>query len=104
MNSLKVKITSKLETSHHDGYCSGDECEYDVDTKSYIVDLPEELNGSYDDIFSELDFEWEDLLPIPNLNNRGNNSFYCRNSCESSKNHLGKHDYRYTILSVELIN
>ena len=104
IGKMKVRITAKLETSNHDGYCSGGECEYEVKTQSHIADLPIEYKnypeGNLDD-FDEYGIEWENLLPIPELNN---GSGYCDIPNICYENGLGCHDYRYTIISVEIIN
>ena len=101
---LKAKINAKLETSDHDGYCSGEECEYDVKTVTYIVDLPNEYKnypqGKLLNI-DEFDVDWENYLPKPILNN---GSGYCGLSEECVNHKLDIHDYKYTILSVEIIN
>ena len=101
---LKAKINAKLETSDHDGYCSGEECEYDVKTVTYIVDLPNEYKnypqGKLLNI-DEFDVDWEKYLPEPVLNN---GSGYCGLSEECVNHELDIHDYKYTILSVEIIN
>lgn len=101
---LKAKITAKLETSDHDGYCSGEECEYEVKTQSYIVDLPSEYANYPMGKLNNLDeygVNWERVLPEPIINN---GSGYCDLSEECVNHDLGIHDYRYTILSVEIIN
>jgi hypothetical protein len=112
MSDLKLRITAKLETSDHDGYCSEGECEYKVIKKSYVVDLPDELieifKGTYDDIsdklneLDELDFDWETLLPRPDINRNG--SYWCERSSEVSANNLERHTYKYTISSVKIID
>jgi hypothetical protein len=38
---MKAKITARLETYDHDGYCSGEECEYECKIIEQIVDVPE---------------------------------------------------------------
>ena len=102
---LKAKIIAKLETSDHDGYCSGGECEYEVKTVTYIIEVPCEYKnypvGKLNN-FDEYGIDWDKLLPEPDLNNYG--SGYCDLSDECDNNNLDKHDYRYTIISIELIN
>jgi hypothetical protein len=101
---MKAKIIAKLETSDHNGYCSGAECEYEVKTQSYIVDLSDQYKnypkGKLND-FDEYGVDWEKLLLEPVLNN---GSCYCDVSEESNTHGLGCHDYRYTVLSVEIID
>ena len=101
---MKAKIIAKLETSDHDGYCSGGECEYEVKTESYIIEVPCEYKnypvGKLNN-FDEHGIDWDKLLPEPILND---GSGYCDLSSNCSNHDLGIHDYRYTIISVELIN
>ena len=101
--NMKVKILSKLETSDHDGYCSGNDCDFEVKVVETIVDLPTLYilypKGKLNNLN---DFDWVKLLPEPNLNYEG--SGYCCVSEECRIIGLGKHDYRYTILSVEIID
>lgn len=101
---MKVKITSKLETSDHDGYCSGEECEYECKIITHIIDIPKKYKlypkGTIN--LDEDDFDWVNLLPEPELNT--DESYYCDNSYESENHGLEKHDYRYTIQSVEIID
>jgi hypothetical protein len=101
---LKAKITAKLETSDHDGYCSGSECEYEVKKLSYIVDLPTEYNnyplGKLHNL-NEHGIDWTELLPEPVMNY---GSGYCDLSEECHNHNIGIHEYRYTIISVEIIN
>jgi hypothetical protein len=102
---MKAKITTQLETSDHDGYCSGEDCEYEVQTHSYIVDLPDQFKNYSEgklNNFDKYNFEWDLLLPEPKLNNDG--SFYCNLSKESETHGLNRHDYRYTIISIEIID
>lgn len=100
---MKVKIISKLETSDHDGYCSGEECEYECKHVTHIIDVPEEYKSHPKGIIDieDNDYDWTQLLPEPELNTH--ESYYCDNSEESEQCGLGKHEYRYTILRVEII-
>lgn len=104
IEKMKVIIKSKLETSDHDGYCSGGECEYEVKIQSHIADLPIEYKNYPEGKlvnFDEFKINWENFLPTPDLSN---GSGYCDLSSESDANGLDRHDYRYTILSIEIIN
>ncbi len=100
---MKVKIISKLETSDHDGYCSGEECEYECKHVETIVPVPNMYKSYPKGKINDLDkFDWIKLLPEPDLNTSG--SYYCDNSDECETKGLGSHDYRYTILSVEIFD
>ena len=91
---MKLKIISKLETSDHDGYCSGGECEYECKIVENIVDVPEKYKSNpkgilykYDecdniqDNDNDNEYDWEKLLPKPEINDSG--SYYCKLSRKS---------------------
>jgi len=100
---MKAKIISKLETSDHDGYCSGEDCEYECKEVEIIIDVPNQYKLYPKGKLTDLDeFNWKKFLPVPELNLSG--SYYCGISIECECNGLGAHDYNYTILSVELID
>jgi hypothetical protein len=100
---MKVKIVSKLEISDHDGYCSGEDCEYTVKVVENIADLPIEYKSHSKGKLNNLnEFDWKKLLPEPYINEDG--SYYCDVDEECKAHGLGQHDYRYTILSVEIID
>jgi hypothetical protein len=93
---MKIVITAQLETSNHDGYCSGEECEYETKMVNEIIDLPERhkdipLHGiPHSDLIS--------LLPEPHVQN------YIILSPEVRDHCLDVHDYRYTIIAVNYFN
>lgn len=95
-------IRAKLETSHHCGYCSGNECEYIIEIKYYEVETPEEyINhplGKLEDITK---YDWASLLPEPDVEG---DSGYCKPSEESLEAGMTEiHSYRYTVLSVKFV-
>ena len=99
-SNMKAKITARLETSDHDGYCSGEECEYKCKIIKRIVNAPDQYKTyKYGEIDDLSEYDWEKLLEPPEL---GEGSSYCSLSPECEENNLGVHDYRYTIISVEL--
>ena len=102
---MKAKIIAKLETSDHDGYCSDAECEYKIETKTYIVDLPEKYNIYTKDKLNFYNKNDEDefikLLPVPELNYY--ESQFCDLSEECSQHNLKRHDYKYTIIDIEIL-
>lgn len=78
-----------LETSDHDGYCSGDECEYAKDNLDAILAIPDNVK--------DVDgFCWGVLNEIAN-SKLGGGSGYCDLSPESIANNLANHDFRVTI-------
>ena len=99
---LRARIVATLETADHDGDCSEDECEYQVETVSYEMVAPSEYE-SYPEgrliDFDEHEIDWVDLLPEPTLHN---GSCYCELSGDCVDHELDRHEYRYTIVSVEL--
>jgi hypothetical protein len=101
---MKAKITAKLETSDHDGYCSGNECEYECEIITHTIDTIPDIykthpKGMIDDLN---EYDWISFLPEPKLNLY--ESYYCDVSYHSKLNGLDKHDYKYTVLSVELFS
>lgn len=102
---MKAKITARLEISDHDGYCSGDECEYSSSIVVKKVDVPEEYDDyGYGKINNLNEYNWEQFLEPPELDDRGYHcSYYCCLSDECIAHGLNVHDYRYTILSVKLV-
>ena len=102
---MKAKITAQLETSDHDGYCSGGVCEYETKITTTIINTPKQyLSHSLGliDIDDLDEYDWVCHLKEPEINYSG--SCYCDLSSTSELNGLDKHDYRYTILKVELFD
>ena len=93
---MKIVITAQLETSNHDGYCSGDECEYESRIVNEIVDIWDTGVVSLHEIpHSDL----ISLLPKPRVDDE-QQSMYCERSPEVREHGLDVHDYRYTIIAV----
>lgn len=98
----QIKIVAILETSDHDGYCSGNECIYDSQKNIYILPTPEDYEKYPIGIIEDFDVnKIINLLPKENTNTQG--SYYCKNSEYANHKELSNHDYRYTIVSVEII-
>jgi len=97
---MKVTITAILATSDHDGYCSGSECEYKTERMEFIIQVPNEMN---DKISEEHYNDWTKYLPTHNLS-EGGGSNYCDLSNECVENGLYKHEYKYTIISIEFVD
>jgi hypothetical protein len=99
----KIKITAYLETSDHDGYCSGNECEYKKTIIEHIFDFAQNENNKNLQLGLLNDYnenDWIKYLPEPKLNLSG--SYYC--DCYlKNKYGLNKHDYKYKIKSIEII-
>jgi hypothetical protein len=99
---MKAKITAKLETSDHDGYCSGNECEYESFIVEKKVNIPQEYkNHEVGKIININEYEWENFLDPPVLNDYG--SHYCELSCKCEECGVERHDYKFTIITVEII-
>ena len=113
---MPIKVFYKLETSNHDGYCSGDECEYTESDKTYVLsdhdlsdfcghDLDKVLldynNGNRADMNADIYqalVKIEQQLPQPDV---GGGSSYCGLSKECKQKNLDRHDYRITIIDME---
>jgi hypothetical protein len=74
-----IRIKYKVMTSDHDGYCSDGECVYDEDYKKITVRLPK-----------------------PDIYDGG--SYYCELSDEVKAHGLGRHEAKFELVDVELIN
>jgi len=100
----KVSLTCKVEKSDHDGYCSGDECEYSVENITQIVNYPSKGDLKIGDkIDPELISGSEYLNSFePCLNYSG--SRFCDNSVESNKNGLELHDFKITVIKATVID
>ncbi len=96
----RVSITALLEISDHDGYCSGEECDYTSRQIVHLCDIPK---GVQKDCTDETlnQYDWTQCLPQHELNDGG--SGYCDNSAECEDAGLSRHDYKYTILKVEFV-
>lgn len=88
---MKVKIIADLETSDHDGYCSGEECLYEIKEETFFFEVEDDKSLELDNPF------WKTLLPVPDL---GGQSYYCGIDDESIERGLDIHDYRYTIKEI----
>jgi hypothetical protein len=99
----KVLITALLEISDHDGYCSGEECEYESKQIVHLCNIPSFYEdyeiGNINDL---IEHDWLQYLPELELNTH--ESYYCNLSDECEEAELEKHDYRYTILNVEIVD
>jgi hypothetical protein len=95
---MLVEIFYELEIVDHDDYCVGQECNYIKIQKSVVV----EYEPQSDDCQDLSTKNWEGYLPVPHVNDGGTG--YCYVPSQASRvgmNH--PHEYRYTILSVEVI-
>lgn len=101
MKETRIRIKYLLQISDHDGYCSGNECDYEEFVyKKEIAILPEDFEDDENKIFKDLTY-YEKFLEHPQLNNCC--SYYCEASKEASDHNLDIHDYRITILSIKMI-
>jgi hypothetical protein len=97
-----ARITATLETNDHDGYCSSEECEYKKKIVKVNIAVPDrcclypvgEIKNEYLDVY-----KWANHLPVPEVNVEG--SEYCR--FVKPEGGVGKHEYRYTIKKVNII-
>lgn len=93
--ATKVKITYSVESSDHDGYCTGEECSYEASTEEVVVDAPKNILG----------VDWASLIPVEKHTRAPvrMKSGWCRLSKESIEAGLDYHDLRITLLSVEVM-
>jgi hypothetical protein len=101
-----ARITAKLEMNNHDGYCSGDECKYTKKIVKVNIVVPDEFKdfpvGRCDKRkrrCEKIEYKWANHLPLPDVNYSG--SEYCE--CHKPEGGVGKHEYRYTIKKVEIV-
>ena len=101
-----ARITAKLEMNNHDGYCSGDECKYTTKIVKANIVVPDEFKdfpvGRCDKRkrrCEKIEYKWANHLPLPDVNYSG--SDYCE--CHKPEGGVGKHEYRYTIKKVEIV-
>jgi hypothetical protein len=96
---MRVKIFYELEINDHDGYCSGEECDYKKIRKSAVVNY----QPKNDQKISVRTENWEEYLPVPPV--RGGGSDYCHITQEAKEAYmLNVHSHRYTVLKVEEVD
>lgn len=102
----KVRVKALLEMSEHDGYCSGNECEYTSKEKVIVIPVPQRYQDAPLGLLTEIDQEvWNQILPGPVKEERSyHQSGWCSNDPEADKRRLFNHDYRYTVYSVEIFD
>jgi hypothetical protein len=99
-----ARITARLETNDHDGYCSDGECSYKSKLVKVNAILPEEYATLCPEIGTSIfyktwfNYNWTKHLPMPKINIYG--SRYCS---YKKINGVGRHEYRYTIEDVTVI-
>lgn len=103
----RVRLTLLIETSDHDGYCSGDECEYTQTKVRVLVPVPDEFQDSavgtqlecwldYWDSYRE---DYQTQTPV----NAGY-SHYCLNSKESVAHDLERHECRVRVGEAVIVD
>lgn len=98
---MYVIITALLETSDHDGYCSGNECEYKQQYVEKKVEIPKEL--LHKEQITIENYNWLEFFEEPELCVDAG-SYFCDISSECENNLLGRHDYKYTVVKIEIVN
>jgi hypothetical protein len=117
-NISNVRWTILIETSDHDGWCSGNECEYSCCEEWVDIPLERKCHG-HGELFPELQKMRKHLLEFcedpecpnpypdhlshlpPPINTYG--SYYCDNSRESEENDLSTHEYRLSLLEADIV-
>ena len=99
----QVRVTFLIESSEHDGYCSGNECEYLATTVIKTFDVPTELQTTTVQKEDFDNFDWEMLFVDDDIEINDGNSCFCELSDECVEHHLDKHERKYTVVCVERI-
>lgn len=96
-----VRVTYINETSGHDGYCSGEECEYKKGYAMKTFTVPDHYKQHPLGLVTNWkESDWITLLDEPDT---GCGSGFCKLSDECKEHGLHNHDYRHTILCLEII-
>lgn len=98
-----VKVTATLHTSHHDGYCSDEECDLTSESVQVVVDVPKRYMrqvATTGTVPLHPTDVWEALLPQITLQF---GSGYCGLSAQCVAMELDRHDHRYTVHGVEVV-
>ena len=107
MTTICLNVSAKVEKSDHDGYCSGEDNEYDcqylnkrVDFQLYCENVPKSGENFPIDL---KDSRWQNIKMRfhPQLNGGSN---YCCVSDTSIEHKLGKHESRVTLLSATVVS
>jgi hypothetical protein len=101
-----VELVVYFELSDHDGYCSGDQCDYVAYTKTVIVPIPyfyDQLVIDGDKVKNCNDYDWSIYLHDKYKMN-ANGSYFCHLSPEAEDHGLTRHDCRMTVLSATVLN
>ena len=116
---FKIKIKYSLEISDHDGYCSGQECEYQLQKikKTFYVS---EGQNNYEKIEKYFSLEPEGTLKVLFENEKhyflknedfynylekpciGGQSYYCTLSEECQKAGIGHHEYKFSDVKITI--
>ena len=111
----KIVLAYQVETSDHDGYCSGAECEYEwnIEYKEYDIKmLPKRLQnfkiGTEINIENDLEIIVDSLGVKRELerdveSGMGGESMYCELSEECFEHNLHIHEFRITPLSAKFL-
>lgn len=105
----RLRIEYMYESSNHDGYCSGNECEYAIENCTHIsTRIPKEYTNY--DVGTELKdvpFDYEHLVHLCEPGFPGFGPYYQSGYCELSDEcivrNLDKHDFRVTVTSVQIV-
>lgn len=90
---------NKIDEIEDDGYCSGEECNYESKMTVTYANVPTEFEDFEMDVeMKDENYDWKDLLPKAT---QSNGSGYC-NETENIYD-LGAHETRYTVISVKKV-
>jgi hypothetical protein len=98
---IRVIITALLETSDHTGYCSDNECKYNCCYVQHICEIKCGRNKiDENSLYFEVEYADVNLMPLPDVSS---GTGYCHLSDQCIDACLDKHDYRYTIKTIEIV-
>lgn len=90
---------NEIDNNEDDGYCSGEECNYENKMTVTYAKVPVEFEDFEMDVeMKDENFDWKMLLPKPT---QSNGSGYCDKT--ENMYDLDVHETRYTIISVKKV-
>ena len=111
MAAFRVTFKYLVEIVDHDGYCSGEDCEYESKIETVTVSIPAGEDAENIEKLSKSELVkylplipttiWKggrqvDLENMPSARQSG----YCRLQGQAKKSGIARHDYRITILKL----
>lgn len=95
--SQKLKVNYTLEIADHDGYCSGNECQYSQQYLNTIIYIDTDYVDTYNIDNEDNWYFYEKFLDFPEILS---GSRCCHQSDECYDNNLNCHEVRITINNI----